>query len=59
MMSCIAYSDKRADRHITIAVAKMIAAESLYQTTITMALHFIGPKALKGIGNTPTKTEFK
>lgn len=43
---------------MTVPMAKMIAAQSLYQTAITMTLHFLGPRALKSIDNDPTKTEF-
>ena len=44
---------------MSTTVAKMIATQSLYQTAITMTLHFVGPKALKAIDSTPTKLEFK
>lgn len=40
-------------------VAKMIAVEALYQTVITLTLHFIGPKALRPIDKHVSKVEFK
>lgn len=40
-------------------VTKMIAAQALYQTTVTLTLHFVGPKALRGIDDHVTSTEFR
>jgi Ca2+-transporting ATPase len=37
----------------------MIGAQALYQTIITLTLHFVGPKALAGIDDHVTKLEFK